>query len=157
KKGGTLVMVVQPEPPTLASYANTSGPIGQVEPKVYAGLVEYDFKMNPLPGLAKSWTVAPGGKSVTFKLQEGVKFHDGKPFTSADVQYTVMEVLSTVAPRGPTNCQEVETIDTPDPMTAVFHLKNPAPYMMKALSAYESPMLPKHLFEGTDIKNNPQA
>jgi hypothetical protein len=38
KRGGTLVMVVQPEPPTLASYANTSGPIGQVAPKVYDGL-----------------------------------------------------------------------------------------------------------------------
>src|SRR4029079_15122706 len=90
KKGGTLVKVVQPEPPTLASYANTSGPIGQVAPKVYDGLVEYDFKMNPLPGLAKSWTVAPGGKSVTFKLQEGVTFHDGKPFPSADVKNRVL-------------------------------------------------------------------
>lgn len=157
KKGGTLVMVVQPEPPTLASYANTSGPIGQVAPKVYDGLLEYDFKMNALPGLAKSWTVAPDGKTVTFKLQQGVKFQDGKPFTSADVQYTVMEVLKKVHPRGPTNFQEVEKIDTPDPLTAVFHLKNPAPYMLKALSAYESPMLPRHLFDGTDIKNNPQA
>jgi peptide/nickel transport system substrate-binding protein len=157
KRGGTLVMVVQPEPPMLGSYMNTSGPIGQVAPKVYDGLVEYDFDMNPLPCLAKSWTIAPDGKSVTFKLEEGVRFHDGKPFTSADVQYSIMEVLKKVHPRGPTNFQEVEAVDTPDPHTAVFRLKNPAPYMMKALSAYESPILPKHLFEGTDVRNNPHA
>lgn len=157
KKGGTLVMVVQPEPPTLASYNNTSGPIGQVAPKVYDGLLEYDMELNPIPGLAKSWTISPDGKAITFKLEEGVRFHDGKPFTSADVQYSIMEVLKKVHPRGPTNFQEVEAIDTPDAHTALFRLKKPAPYMMKALSAYESPMLPKHLFAGADLQNIPYA
>ncbi|MGE5094446.1 MAG: ABC transporter substrate-binding protein [Betaproteobacteria bacterium] len=157
KKGGTLVMVVQPEPPTLASYNNTSGPIGQVAPKVYDGLLEYDMELNPIPGLAKSWTISPDGKTIAFKLEEGVRFHDGKPFTSADVQYSIMEVLKKVHPRGPTNFQEVEAIDTPDAHTAVFRLKKPAPYMMKALSAYESPMLPKHLFAGADLQNSPYA
>ena len=82
QRGGTLVMVVQPEPPTLASYQSTSGPIGQVATKVYEGLLEYDFNLKPVPGLAKSWTVSPDGKTITFKLQEGVKFHDGQPFTA---------------------------------------------------------------------------
>src|SRR6185312_10538528 len=41
--------------------------------------------------------------------------------------------------------------------TAVFRLTRPAPYMLKALSAYESPMLPKHLFAGTDLQNSPYA
>ena len=45
QRGGTLVMVVQPEPPTLASYQSTSGPIGQVATKVYEGLLEYDFSL----------------------------------------------------------------------------------------------------------------
>src|SRR5688572_6921391 len=51
KRGGTLVMLVQPEPPTLAAYVSTSGPIGQVMSKVYEGLLEYDFNLKPLPGL----------------------------------------------------------------------------------------------------------
>ena len=85
KRGGTLVMIVQPEPPSLAAYQNTSAPIGQVSAKIYDGLLEYDFNFKPQPSLAKSWTVSPDGKTITFKLQEGVKFHDGKPFTSADV------------------------------------------------------------------------
>jgi len=155
--GGTLVMVVQPEPPTLGSYMNTSGPIGQVAPKVYDGLLEYDFKLNPVPGLAKAFHVGDGGKSVTFKLHDNVKFHDGQPFTSADVQFSIMDVLKKVHPRGPTNFQEVTAVDTPDAHTAVFRLQTAAPYMLKALSAYESPMIPKHLFAGTDLRNNPHA
>src|SRR5262245_24464135 len=156
-RGGTLVMVVQPEPPTLGSYISTSGPIGQVATKVYEGLLEYDFDLKPRPGLAQSWTVSPDGKTVTFKLQDGVKFHDGQPFTSADVKFSVLEVLKKVHPRGPNTFRAVQDIETPDPATAVFRLSEPAPYMMMALSGYESPMLPKHIFEKGDIRNHEYA
>jgi len=155
--GGTLVMVVQPEPPTLASYQSTSGPIGQVATKVYEGLLEYDFNLRPVPGLAKSWTVSPDGKTITFKLQEGVKFHDGQPFSSADVKFTVLDVLKKIHPRGINTFRAVETIDTPDALTAVMHLSEPAPYLLMALSGYESPMLPKHIFGAGDINNHPNA
>src|SRR5262245_63389283 len=93
KRGGTLVMLVQPEPPTLASYISTSGPIGQVTTKVYEGLLEYDFNLKPIPSLAESWKVGADGKTITFVLQKGVRFHDGKPFTSADVKFSILEVL----------------------------------------------------------------
>ena len=132
--GGTLVMLLQPEPPSLASYLSTSGPIGLMAPKVYEGLLDYDKDLNAVPSLAKSWDVSEDGKTVTFKLQEGVTWHDGEPFTSADVQFTVMELLKELHPRGPNSFREVESIDTPDELTAVFNLKNPAPYMMRALS-----------------------
>ena len=157
KDGGTLVMVVQPEPPSLASYLSTAGPIGQVATKVYDGLLEYDFDLNPKPSLATSWTVADDGKTITFKLRKGVTFHDGTPFTSADVQFSIMEVLKKVHPRGPNTFKDLVAIETPDPYTAVFKLSRPAPYMIRALSGYESPMLPKHLFEGTDLRNSPYA
>jgi peptide/nickel transport system substrate-binding protein len=157
KRGGTLVMLVQPEPPTLASYISTSGPIGQVTTKVYEGLLEYDFNLKPVAGLAESWTVSPDGKTITFKLQKGVKFHDGKPFTSADVQFSILEVLKKGHPRGINTFREVSAVDTPDPHTVVFKLQNPAPYLLMALSGYESPILPKHLFEGTDIKASKYA
>jgi peptide/nickel transport system substrate-binding protein len=157
KRGGTLVMIVQPEPPSLASYQNTSAPIGQVSAKIYDGLLEYDFKFSPQPSLAKSWTVSPDGRTITFKLQEGVKFHDGKPLTSADVQFTFMNVLKKVHPRGPITFRDLEAVDTPDPLTAVFKFAKPAPYAMVALSGYESPILPKHLFETGDLMNHPLA
>ena len=157
QRGGTLVMVVQPEPPTLASYQSTAGPIGQVATKVYEGLLEYDFDLRPIPGLAQSWTVSSDGKTITFKLQPGVKFHDGQPFTSADVKFSVLDVLKKINPRGINTFRAVESIDTPDPLTAVFHLSEPGPYMLMALSGYESPMLPKHVFGTGDINNHPNA
>jgi peptide/nickel transport system substrate-binding protein len=157
QRGGTLVMVVQPEPPTLAAYQSTSGPIGQVSTKVYEGLLEYDFDLKPVPGLAKSWTVSSDGKTITFKLQDGVKFHDGKPFTSEDVKFSILDVLKKVHPRGISTFRAVESIDTPDPLTVVVHLSEPAPYMLMALSGYESPMLPKHVFGTGDLANHPNA
>lgn len=153
KRGGTLVMLVQPEPPSLASYLSTSGPIGLVAPKIYDGLLDYDNDLTAIPALAESFKVSEDGRTVTFNLRKGVTWHDGEPFTSADVEFTVMNVLKEVHPRGPNSFKEVTSIDTPDDHTAVFNLKNPAPYMMRALSAYESPMVPKHLLEGEDIRS----
>ena len=44
------------------------------------------------PGLAADWSVTPDGKTWKFKLRSGVTWHDGKPFTSADVAYTIQKV-----------------------------------------------------------------
>ncbi len=157
KRGGTLVQLTQPEPPTLASYLSTSGPIGQVTAKIYDGLFEYGFDMKPQPSLAESWIVAPDGKTITFKQRQGVKFHDGKPFSSADVQFTIMEVLKKVHPRGINTFKEVTAVDTPDAQTAIFRLANAAPYMLAALSGYESPIVPKHVYGTGDIRNQDSA
>ena len=155
--GGTLAFLVQPEPPTLASYVSTSGPIGLVMPKIYEGLFDYDNDGKMVPMLAESYEISADGKTVTFKLRKNVRWHDGKPFTSADVKFTILEVLKKVHPRGPNSFREVSRIDTPDDHTAIFHLDNPAPYMMRSFSAYESPMVPMHLLEGQDIKSAPLA
>ncbi len=99
--GGNLVYLVQPEPPSLASFLSTSGPIGLVGPKIYDGLFDYDNDLQIVPSLAESYEVSEDGKTVTFKLREGVQWHDGEPFTSADVAFSVMDVLKQVHPRGP--------------------------------------------------------
>ena len=155
KSGGTLIVLVHPEPPTLGSHISTSTPVGVVAAKIYDGLLEYDFDLNPKPALATEWTVSPDGKTVTFKLRQGVKWHDGKPFTSADVQYSIMEVLKPKHPRGQSNFGPVTAVETPDPYTAVFKLATPYPPMMRALSGYEAPIIPRHLYEGTDPGTNP--
>jgi peptide/nickel transport system substrate-binding protein len=157
KTGGTLVQITQPEPPNLAPYISTSAPIGQVTAKVYDGLLEYGFDLKPKASLAESWDVAPDGKTVTFKLRKDVKFHDGKPFTSADVQFTIMEVLKKVHPRGINTFRDVTAVETPDDYTAVFKLNNAAPYMLAALSGYESPIVPKHVFSQGDIRTHANA
>ena len=81
-QGGTLVQITQPEPPNLAPYVSTSGPIAQVTSKVFDGLLEYNFDLAPQPSLATSWAVAPDGLTITFTLRDDVVFHDGTPLTS---------------------------------------------------------------------------
>ena len=68
-----------------------------------------------------------------------------------------MEVLKQVHPRGPNSFREVQEIETPDEQTVILRLEHPAPYMMTAFSSYESPIVPKHLFEGNDLRNLPYA
>src|SRR5579872_6601404 len=55
---------------------------------MYEGLLHYkDGSLDLEPGLATSWTVSPDGKTYTFKLREGVKFHDGTPFNAEAVKF----------------------------------------------------------------------
>jgi peptide/nickel transport system substrate-binding protein len=157
KQGGTLVMIVQPEPPSLASYLSTSGPIGMISSKVYDGLLEYDTELKPQPSIAESWEISPDGKTITFKLRKGVKFHDGKPLTAADVQFSIMKVAKVTHPRGPNTFASVTAVETPDDHTAVFKLSEPAPYMLMAFSGYETPILPKHIFGTGDLRAHPNA
>ena len=157
KEGGTMVMLVQPEPPSLASYLSTSGPIGMVTSKVYDGLLEYDLELQPQPSLAESWEIAPDGLTLTFKLRQGVTFHDGEALTAEDVQFSIMNVAKVTHPRGPNTFRSVTEIETPDDHTVVLKLDQPAPYMMMAFSSYETPILPKHLFSEGDLRAHPNA
>jgi|TARA_B100001964_G_C14200548_1_gene585549 peptide/nickel transport system substrate-binding protein len=156
KRGGTLSMLVQPEVPTLASYLSTSMPVGQTASKIYDGLLEYNFDLSPRPCLAESWDISPDGLTVTFKIRKGVKFHDGHPMTSEDVRYSIMDVLIKYHPRGG-KFKIIESMTTPDAHTMVMKLKAASPALMMAFSGYESPIIPKHLFAGKDIKNHPLA
>src|ERR1043166_217657 len=89
KAGGVINAVIQPEPPGLMMAIVQNGPTQMVSGNIYEGLLRYDNKLQPLPGLADSWTVSPDAKVYTFKLKPGVTWHDGKPFTSADVLFSI--------------------------------------------------------------------
>ena len=153
--GGTLVMVINPEPANLASHLSSGAVTQMAATKVYDGLLEYDLDLSPIPSLATEWAVSDDGRTITFNLREGVKWHDGKPFTSADVQYSIMEVLKNLHPRGNQTFRFVQAVETPDPMTAVLKLDQPYAPLMQALSADESPIVPRHLYEGTEAATNP--
>ncbi|MGA1561087.1 MAG: ABC transporter substrate-binding protein, partial [bacterium] len=157
KSGGTLSMLIQPEVPTLASYMSTSMPVGQAASKIYDGLLEYNFDLSPRPCLAESYNISKDGKTITFKIRKGVTFHDGKPLTAEDARYSIMEVLGQIHPRGKGNFSLISSAEVPDSHTLVLKLSSPSPSMIMAFSGYESPILPKHLFAGTDIKNHPNA
>lgn len=151
----TLTAIVQPEPVALTSSFNTNFPNGVVSNNIYEGLVSYDQNMQPQPSLALSWDIAKDGLSITFHLRHGVKWHDGQPFTSADVKYSALEVWKKVHPRGRTTFAALEDVLTPDPYTAVFKLKEPSLVILSSINANEAQILPAHLYAGTDILKNP--
>lgn len=154
-RGGVLNAVVHPEPPTLAFYLNSSTPTGAVVSKIFDGLVEYGPDLQPRPQLAESWEVTPDGKTITFKLRQGVLWHDGTPFTSADVKFSAEVIWLKYAPNARRVFQYLEVVDTPDAHTAILRLSKPTPVAISAVDTLAAPILPRHLFENTDIQNNP--
>ena len=154
RRGGTLTVVLQSEPTALISAFTVLTWSLSVSAKVTEGLLEYDNELNPLPLLATEWKVAPDGLSYRFALRPGVKWHDGKDFTSADVAFSIM-LLKQKHPRGRSTFANVSGVDTPDLHTAIFRLSKPAPYLIKALVGTETPMLPKHIYEHGDPVANP--
>jgi peptide/nickel transport system substrate-binding protein len=145
QRGGTLTLIGA-EPPALVSLANITVGTRDISGKVTEGLLTFDDQFKPKPLLATQWSVSADGKRYTFQLRPGVKWHDGQPFTSADVAYSIQELKRANA-RGRTTFAHVERVETPDASTAVIVLSAPAPYLLRALSAAESPIVPKHVYD----------
>ncbi len=153
--GGTLV-VASADPGALNPAITTSGITHPVTGQIFNGLVRLDRDFKPQPDLAKSWDVSDDLKTYTFYLEEGVTWHDGQPFTAADVKFSFEQVLvqfsqRTRAALGPV----LASIVTPDPNTVVFNLKQPYAPLLELLDEDNGAILPKHLYEGTDPLTNP--
>ncbi|MCA3606557.1 MAG: ABC transporter substrate-binding protein [Methylobacterium sp.] len=93
---------------------------------IYSGLTRLDPNMTPQPELAISWTAAPDAKAFTFRLRPGVTFHDGSPFTAADVVATFKAILDP-ATKSPARSvlDMIADIAAVDPGTVLFTLKVP--------------------------------
>ncbi|MFG1277325.1 ABC transporter substrate-binding protein [Xanthobacter autotrophicus] len=154
-RGGTLSIILQPEPVTLTPVANVAQPTQVVAGNVFDGLVTYGFDLKPAPQLAESWEVAPDGLTITFHLRKGVTWHDGKPFTASDVKWSLENVWKTIHPRNKALFENVSTVETPDDHTVVLKFSKPSLPIFSVLNGVGAPILPKHLYEGTDILNNP--
>lgn len=153
--GGVLRTPAWPAPTYLNSAISTGGPESFLSPKFYDGLLGYDFGMIAKPSLATAWNMSDDGLTIEFKLRDGVKWHDGEAFSSHDVAFTFMEILKKFHGRGKTTFAALESVETPDALTAIFKLSKPTPALMRALDSRESPIMPAHLYEGTDIMANP--
>lgn len=154
--GGTLNMLVQPEPPSLMLGLNQLGPTQFAASKIYQSLLTYAPDLKPMPSLASSWTISPDGMTYTFVLQKNVKWHDGKPFTSADVVFTADKFLREVHPRTRALMnQRVESVKADGDDKVVFKLKQPFSAFINAFEVSTMPMIPKHIYDGTDYRTNP--
>ncbi|MBI3710769.1 MAG: ABC transporter substrate-binding protein [Proteobacteria bacterium] len=123
----TLALGMSVEPPHLDPTGGAAGSIREVTyANVYEGLTRIDRNGRVQPGLAESWTRADDGLAYTFRLRGGVKFHDGKDFSSADVKFTFDRAMASDS----TNAQKwifapIAGVETPDARSVVIKLKYP--------------------------------
>lgn len=155
--GGRLVVANDSEPRQLNPAIVASNGVFFISSKVIEPLAEASYEGDGIrPLLATSWEGSADGKTITFKLREGVTWHDGKPFTSADVAFSALEVWKPLQNIGREVLAHLDTVGTPDDLTAVFHFAEPTPLQLiqNALPVI-SAVLPKHIYEGSDIAANP--
>lgn len=148
----TLVVAVGADPGALNPAVTTSGSTHPVTDQIFNGLVGLDEQLQPVPELAERWTVEDRGRAYRFALRPGVKWHDGRPFTSADVKFTFEQALLKYHSRTRAALEGVlERVDTPDALTAVFRLKHPYGPLLQRLDVVEASIIPRHQYQGHDL------
>jgi len=142
--GGELVFPVPSEPPSYDGHREeTFGLIHPIAP-FYNTLLRVDPNdksgTKPYPSLAESWTESKDGKTYTFKIRKGVKFHDGSEMTSKDIKASYDKIIFPAPGVGSSRkgqYSEVESVEAPDAYTVVFRLKHPSgSFISSLLSPY---------------------
>ncbi|MFB9990860.1 peptide ABC transporter substrate-binding protein [Deinococcus oregonensis] len=161
ERGGTLTVGLSYDIDTLNVYS--TGYLGDVQATVVEGLVAPDRNANYVPVLATTVpTIKNGGiklsadgkqMSITYKLRRNVKWSDGAPFTSADVKFTWEAIKNPkFIAESKDGSEDVSSIDTPDPYTAVVNYKRVAPDFASTLFTFG--IFPKHALEGKDLNTD---
>ncbi len=153
--GGLVVGLRTSEPRHLNPAITTIGGVQLVAANIFSALTRFDADGHPVPDLAESWEVSEDGLSYTFHLASGVTWHDGTPFTSADVKFSFEEVLIPLHPVGRVNFAAIDSIETPDDQTVIFRLAYPYAAFLNLLELRHAAILPRHIYQGTDIAENP--
>ena len=165
KTGGTLRVYNTSNPPSLSIHEEAT--IATVMPMmgVFNNLVLFD-QTKPLgtldtivPDLAESWTLDATRTKLTFKLRQGVKWHDGRPFTAKDVQCTWHRLNGKEADYFRKNPRKIwydnlKEVTVDGDLSATFHLEQPQPSFMALLASGLSPIYPCHL-DAKDMRTKP--
>ena len=158
KYGGTNVIAIFGDPAALLPAITTQGNAHYLCGQIYNTLLEYDFDLvTPRPELAQSWEISPDGLTYTFHLVKNATWHDGVPFTSADVKYSFEELIPKYHPMGSLTFASLKQVDTPDPYTAIFRLKYPFEPLIRCFGLFTAGLGAKHIYEGTDPRTNPYS
>ena len=122
---------------------------GEINALIFAGLTAHDDENKVVLGLAEDWDFNKKTNTYTFKLREGLTFHDGEPLTSEDVKFTLEAILN--PDNGSeiiSNYTDIEAIECPDELTVKIKLSQ----SNVAFPDYMTiGILPKHLLEGEDL------
>jgi peptide/nickel transport system substrate-binding protein len=154
--GGTLGIAIGTDPGHLNPAITTSGATHTASELLYNGLVDVNDEGLPVPSLAERWDISEEGAVYTFHLADGVFWHDGEPFTSADVKFAFEEVILQFHSRSAASIgNAIESIETPDDRTVVFRFSQPYAPLLYQLNVTEAPIVARHIYEGSDPTENP--
>ena len=125
---------------------------GEINHLLFNGLTAHDGNDQIVPGLAETWDYDEQTYTYTFHLREGVKWHDGEPFTADDVKFTIEAIMdpengSENAP----NYEDVEEITVIDAQTVAFRLTEPNVAFLEYMTMG---ILPQHLLAGQDMQES---
>jgi peptide/nickel transport system substrate-binding protein len=157
--GGTFLSVGVEATPLFDMHQTSFGGVYAATAPAYNCLVRtspYDpMALEVVPELAQSWDISPDGQTITFHLHQGVKWHDGMPFSSADVVYTIARIMhpppNMVSPRGPVFQALIARVEAPDAQTVIVHGKGPSPLLLSLFANGWNVMIPKHIVEKDPI------
>ncbi len=153
--GAVLTAAIAGEPDQLDPHKTTAYFSFQVLENVFDTLVEPDDNLEMQPALAESWETSDDQLTWTFKLRDGVRWHDGSEFTSEDVVYTLRRIIDEELGNA-YRLAAVETIEAPDPTTVVITVSQPAANLLAALGGYKGmAIVQKANVDSGDITRQP--
>ena len=160
--GGILNWYVYADPGRLDIHAESPLSVQQALAGIYSGLLHYDpdDPTKIVGDLAERWTVSPDGKTYTFHLRKGVKWHDGQPFSAADVKTTFDRVLNPnfQSPRcGSMLKPLVSSVEIVDAHTVQFQLKFPAAPFISSVASAWCRVAARHILEKYGDLTKPEA
>ena len=156
--GGTLVVATKLEPTFYQTNYQWDGGVVYISHNILSKLCAWDEDTKTIyPDLAESWDIADDLMTYTFHLREGVKWHDGEPFTAKDVKWTFDSILE-YGDQAYTYSyvKMLDSVEAPDDYTVVFRMAYPCGTFVESVGDYQGPdILPAHIYEGTDPFTNP--
>src|SRR5207245_8904166 len=165
KQGGILRVYHRDSPGSASIHEGATYSINIPFMPVFNNLVVFkqDVAQNSVdsivPDLAESWAWSGDNKKLTFKLRQGVKWHDGKPFTSADVKCTFDMLMGKSQQKLRQNprktwYEQVDDVSTSGDLEVSFNLKRPQPSLIALLASGYTPVYPCHVSPG-DMRTHP--
>ena len=156
KAGGTLKISFFDNPASMSLHEEATGAALRPMMGAFNNLVMYNQHVaqnspdSIIPDLATSWSWSEDGKELTFPLRQGVKWHDGKPFTAADVKCTWDLLLGIGSEKLRVNPRKtwylnLDKVTTNGDYEVTFHLKRPQPALLSLLASGWSPVYPCHV------------
>ena len=131
--GGTLTFGLENDVSNLDPMLSGLFVDRNIHYAMYDSLVRVDPKGNIIPWLAEKWTTSSDGKTVTFNLRQGVKYHDGTAFDAASVKWNIERYMNTKGSLRTADLASVASVDVVDANTVKFNLKTAFSPLLGAL------------------------